>query len=217
MLSSAGSVAYAEMGQDGVHRITAVKIIRFGAPLFFANVSLFKVPCCRCSRCAINSTCCSASVFGLPLQDCIASEIMKRKMLSPRLRWHGLLLDFSNISSVDSTALSVLSEIIEDFQKRSLRLCLANVSLGVSPAHCCWCSCVLRSCSHALMAHATCVSNGWSLLRCCSTTTFVSRGRSCLAFSFGFPVLPSSLLSMHFVRSCNARSLTHGDTPRAHR
>lgn len=38
-----GSVAYAELGQDSVHKVHAVKIIRFGAPLFFANISVLKV------------------------------------------------------------------------------------------------------------------------------------------------------------------------------
>lgn len=39
----AGSVAYAEIGEDGVEKVHAVKIIKFGAPLFFANISVLKV------------------------------------------------------------------------------------------------------------------------------------------------------------------------------
>lgn len=71
-----------------------------------------------------------------PSQDRLAEEIMKRKERRPLFRWHGLLLDFSCISSVDSTALAVLKEILDDFQKRDLRLCFANLSQSVS-VYCC--------------------------------------------------------------------------------
>ena len=38
-----GSVAYDELGTDGVSRVVEVRILRFGAPLFFANVGILKV------------------------------------------------------------------------------------------------------------------------------------------------------------------------------
>ncbi len=40
---NAGSVVYAEIGEDAVEKLHAVKIIKFGAPLFFANVGVLKV------------------------------------------------------------------------------------------------------------------------------------------------------------------------------
>ncbi len=66
----------------------------------------------------------------------MTSELMNRKLRSSRFRWHGMLLDFSNISSIDSTALSVLEEIIDTFQKRPLLLCIANMSMGVCILRC---------------------------------------------------------------------------------
>ncbi len=38
-----GTVGYDELGSQGVSRILEVKILRFGAPLFFANVGILKV------------------------------------------------------------------------------------------------------------------------------------------------------------------------------
>ena len=38
-----GSVAYDELGTSGVSRVRIAKILRFGAPLFFANVAMLKV------------------------------------------------------------------------------------------------------------------------------------------------------------------------------
>ncbi len=65
------------------------------------------------------------------MQDRLAFEITRRKTRSPKFRWNGLVLDFSCISSVDSTALAMLSEIVADFRNRQLRLCFANVSQSV--------------------------------------------------------------------------------------
>ncbi len=45
-LSPTGTVAYDELGTSGVSRVRIAKILRFGAPLFFANVAMLKV-CCR--------------------------------------------------------------------------------------------------------------------------------------------------------------------------
>ena len=41
-----GSVAYDELGTDGVSRVVEVRILRFGAPLFFANIGILKVGWC---------------------------------------------------------------------------------------------------------------------------------------------------------------------------
>ena len=42
-LSPTGTVAYDELGTSGVSRVRIAKILRFGAPLFFANVAMLKV------------------------------------------------------------------------------------------------------------------------------------------------------------------------------
>ncbi len=39
----AGTVSYDELGTSGVSRVREAKILRFGAPLFFANVGFLKV------------------------------------------------------------------------------------------------------------------------------------------------------------------------------
>jgi anti-anti-sigma regulatory factor len=64
-------------------------------------------------------------------QDRVAQEITNRKSLSSQFRWHGLVLDFSNVSNIDSTAISVLGEIVDDMRNRSLRLCFAMLSQSV--------------------------------------------------------------------------------------
>jgi hypothetical protein len=40
---AAGTVAYDDVTLKGVARLQSVKILKFGAPLFFANVSVLKV------------------------------------------------------------------------------------------------------------------------------------------------------------------------------
>jgi hypothetical protein len=40
---TAGTVGYDELGTEGVSPVLEVKILRFGGPLFFANVGILKV------------------------------------------------------------------------------------------------------------------------------------------------------------------------------
>jgi ABC-type transporter Mla MlaB component len=100
-----GTVIYRELGVVGVVRVPDVKIIRFLAPLFFANCSVLK--------------------------DRLLRELVRRKQLPPRLQWHGLVLCFSSVSNIDSTSVQVLEEVISECHASKLPLLIAAPNLYV--------------------------------------------------------------------------------------
>ncbi len=64
-------------------------------------------------------------------QDRIASEILKRKKLPPRLKWSAIVLDMSNVSSIDSSSITILMEVASDVQRKDIGLCFTNVPQAV--------------------------------------------------------------------------------------
>lgn len=89
----------------GVTKVNDVKIIKFLAPLFFANCTVLK--------------------------DRVLMELIRRKLLPPRLRWHAIVLCFSSVSSIDTTALQVLEEIIVECHGQRLPLLIASANASV--------------------------------------------------------------------------------------
>ena len=65
-----------------------MKIIKFLSPLFFANCTVLK------DRCLL--------------------ELSRRRQLPPRLAWRALVLCFASVSSIDSTSLQTLEEVIAE-------------------------------------------------------------------------------------------------------
>ena len=100
-----GSVHYRGIGQPGVLRLHAVKALRFHAPLWFAN-------------CAV-------------LRDKIVADLLRRRTLPPRLQWAALVLDCSAITSIDSTSLSVLRDVVTQVHEDGVPVILAGMHSGV--------------------------------------------------------------------------------------
>ena len=59
---SSGTVGYDELGNHGVSRVLEVKILRFGAPLFFANIGILKVSVSGRVIVSVRTTCVQWSV-----------------------------------------------------------------------------------------------------------------------------------------------------------
>lgn len=95
-----GTVIYREIGQMGVSRVPDVRIIRFVAPLFFANCTVLK--------------------------DRLLLEIARRKQLPPRLQWRALVLDFQSIATIDSTSVQALEEVLAETRTQRLPLLIAG-------------------------------------------------------------------------------------------
>ena len=85
-----------------------VKLLRFLAPLFFANAPVLK--------------------------DRVMSELLAREALPPRLRWRALVRCCSAVSQVDSTAVQVLGECAAECRARGAPLLLASVNAFVERA-----------------------------------------------------------------------------------
>ena len=97
-----------DMEQVDVVKIRCAKIIRFEAPIFFANVKL--------------------------LRDRLDFEFQKRRTTVSRRQWEVLILDFSSVDWVDVTACDQLLEVIDRLQRNNTErvgLCFANVRANV--------------------------------------------------------------------------------------
>lgn len=103
------TVVYRHLGLVGVMPAPrSVKILRFLAPLFFANVGV--------------------------LRERIAREIARREDAPPRCKWTALIVCFSSISSVDSTAIAVLRECASELRARGALLVVAAANFWVEEA-----------------------------------------------------------------------------------
>lgn len=100
-----GTVVYRHLGMVGVQPVVGVKVLRFLAPLFFANVGV--------------------------LRERIAREITARAAAPPRFQWAALVLCLASVSSVDSSACQVLIEVSADFRSKGLVLVLASANAWV--------------------------------------------------------------------------------------
>jgi SulP family sulfate permease len=96
-----GSTAYAPLGEDGVAAPRVARVLRFPAPLWFANAPA--------------------------LRDRLVQEVAVRRDMPPRLRAQALVLDFGAVASVDSTAAQLLKEAIAAAHADGLPLLLAAV------------------------------------------------------------------------------------------
>jgi SulP family sulfate permease len=96
----AGTVIYRELGQVGVSRVPDVKIVRFVAPLFFANCSVLK--------------------------DRLLLELVRRKQMPPRLQWRALVLDFQSVATIDSTSVQALEEVLTETRGARLPVLVAG-------------------------------------------------------------------------------------------
>jgi hypothetical protein len=103
-----GSVIYRHIGGVGVMRVNGVKIVRFLAPLFFANAPVLK--------------------------DRVLAELARRAALPPKLRWRALVLCFAPVSSVDSTSIQVLDEIVHECHAIGVPLLIASANAFVEEA-----------------------------------------------------------------------------------
>jgi SulP family sulfate permease len=103
-----GTVVYKHLGMPGVVPVPRLKILRFLAPLFFANVSVLK--------------------------DRVLRELMLREGLPPLLKWHALIICCAAMSQVDATALQVLGECAHECRSRGAVLLLASVNAYVERA-----------------------------------------------------------------------------------
>jgi SulP family sulfate permease len=100
-----GTVIYRHLGMVGVTKVPEVKIIRFLAPLFFAN-------------CAV-------------LKDRLLLELARRKSLPPRLKWRALILCFSSVSQIDSTSIQALEEVLSDAHSQRVPVLIAAPNAAV--------------------------------------------------------------------------------------
>jgi anti-anti-sigma regulatory factor len=96
---------FRELGTMNVTRVKDVKVLRFAAPLFFANSSVLK--------------------------DRILLELVKRRNLAPRFKWKALVLDFSSVSNIDSTSIQVIEEIAVELRAQKVPLLIANAGLHI--------------------------------------------------------------------------------------
>lgn len=76
-----GTAIYSRVGLDGVSRVPDVLVLKFLAPMFFANCSVLK--------------------------DRALAELQTREALPPRLQWRALVLSFASVTSIDSTSIQV--------------------------------------------------------------------------------------------------------------
>ena len=66
-------------------------------------------------------------------QDRLSRELIARQRLPPKLRWQGVLLDMSNVSTIDSTAMQVLAEAVQEFKRAHAAMYFACLSQQVLP------------------------------------------------------------------------------------
>ena len=100
-----GSVIYRELGEPGVERVPAIKLLRFAAPLFFANAAV--------------------------LRERVQTELGRRRWLPPRLQWRALILDMAAVASVDSTAARALEDALDDARAQGVPMVLAGANAAV--------------------------------------------------------------------------------------
>ena len=103
-----GTVIYKHLGMLGVQRVGGCKILRFLAPLFFANAPVLK--------------------------DRVLAELSEREDLPPRLQWQALILCFASVSLIDSTAMQLLQECAAECRSRRTLLLLASANVYVEEA-----------------------------------------------------------------------------------
>ena len=96
-----GTTTYAPLGEPGVAPLRVAHVLRFPAPLWFANAPT--------------------------LRDRLLRELALRRELPPRLRMQALVLDFSAVSGVDSTAAQLLGEAVAAAHADAVPLLLAAV------------------------------------------------------------------------------------------
>ncbi len=102
------SVVYKHIGMMGVNKVPGLKILRFLAPLFFANASVLK--------------------------DRVAKELLARRLLPPRLKWRVLIICFQAVSQIDSTASGALGECAEECHAEGVPLVLSSMNFWVEGA-----------------------------------------------------------------------------------
>jgi len=86
----------------GVLGVPDVKIIKFLAPLFYANCTVLK--------------------------DRIASELLHRFAMPDSFRWRALVLCFATVSSVDTTAMQALEEAVAECHAQHVPLLIASAN-----------------------------------------------------------------------------------------
>jgi SulP family sulfate permease len=96
-----GSASYAPLGEPGVAPQRVARVLRFDAPLWFANCATLK--------------------------DRLLRELAARRHQPPLLRVRALVLDMSAVSSVDSTAAEMLTECIAAAAEDSAPIFFASV------------------------------------------------------------------------------------------
>ena len=97
-----GTVIYRHIGLVGVSKVPEVKVIKFLAPLFFANCTVLK--------------------------DRLLLELVRRKELPPRLQWRALILCFASVSSIDSTSVQVLEEVLHECHAQRVPLIISSAN-----------------------------------------------------------------------------------------
>eukprot|EP01138_Halocafeteria_seosinensis_P015134 gb/GECG01015447.1/.p1 GENE.gb/GECG01015447.1/~~gb/GECG01015447.1/.p1 ORF type:complete len:1499 (+),score=224.51 gb/GECG01015447.1/:1-4497(+) len=103
-----GTVVYRHVGLVGVVPVRNVKIMKFYAPLYFANVGTLK--------------------------DALSAELTKRRRAPPKFKWKALVLSLAAVPSVDSTAIQVFEEIVEYYHKEGVPIVLSSPNSGVETA-----------------------------------------------------------------------------------
>lgn len=103
-----GTVIYRHVGMVGVVRVPEVKIVKFLAPLFFANCSVLK--------------------------DRLLLELARRREAPPRLQWRALLLCFAAVSSIDSTSVQALEEVTAECHAAGVPLLICSANAIVEAA-----------------------------------------------------------------------------------
>lgn len=79
-----------------------VKVVKFLAPLFYANCNVLK--------------------------DRIASELLHRSAMPAAFRWRALVLCFASVSSVDTTAMQALEEAAAECHAQKVPLLIASAN-----------------------------------------------------------------------------------------
>ena len=90
----------------GVVRVAGVKIVRFCAPLFFANASV--------------------------LRERLLAELSRRRALPPRLQWRALVLCFEPVSQIDTTSIEALGEVLHECRSQRVSLVIAAANASVT-------------------------------------------------------------------------------------
>jgi hypothetical protein len=85
--------------------VAQVKILKFLAPLFYANCSVLK--------------------------DRVAGELLHRSALPDRFQWRALVLCFAAVSHVDTTAMQALDEVVAQCHATGVPLVIATANAMV--------------------------------------------------------------------------------------